>query len=84
MSDSTVTPAQGVPRKRSRLCMVAEDQGMTVDEMLSKASTDSVAPGICMQCDAIFDSCEPDAQDYWCDNCDAGTVKSVLIIAGLI
>jgi hypothetical protein len=80
----TVTPPQGVPKKKTRLQLVAEDQGMTVDEMLNKYATDSVVPGICVKCNMVHDSCEPDAVDNWCDECDAGTVKSILVIAGVI
>lgn len=80
MSNVTVT---AVPKK-SRLKIVAEDQGMTVDEMLQKATIDSISPGICMQCDLVVDSIEPDAEEGFCEECEENTVKSVLVIARLI
>ena len=70
--------------KKTRLQLVAEDQGMTVEDMLNHFATDSVVPGICVKCHSIHESCEPDATDNWCDECDAGTVKSILILAGVI
>ena len=82
MSDIATT--KRINPKRTRLCIVAEDQGMTVEEMLSKYATDSVVPGICMKCDMVIDSCEPDAEENWCEECDEGTVKSILVIAGII
>ena len=80
----TVTPVQGVPKKKTRLQLVAEDQGMTVEQMLDKYATDSVVPGICVKCHMVHDSCEPDAEENWCDECDEGTVKSILVLAGII
>lgn len=68
----------------SRLHYVANDQGMTVDEMLHKAVIDSVSPGICMKCDLVIDSIEPDGDAGFCEECEENTVKSVLVIAGLI
>jgi hypothetical protein len=64
--------------------MVATDQGMTVEEMLNHYHIESVVPGICVSCDAITDSCEPDAEANWCENCDKNKVKSILVIAGII
>jgi len=77
-------PAAPPPKKKSRLQLVAEDLGMEVMEMLEQYATDSVVPGICVRCNAVHDSCEPDAEDCWCDECDAGTVKSILVLAGVI
>lgn len=70
--------------KKSRLQIVADDQGMSIMEMLEKYATDSVVPGICTKCLGVVDRCEPDATENWCDECDEGTVKSILILAGVI
>jgi hypothetical protein len=80
--DTQTTPKRR--EGRTRLCFVAEDQGMSVEEMLEKATIDSVSPGICMKCDGVVDSIEPDADAGFCEECEENTVKSVLVIAGLI
>jgi len=87
MSDSDTTPAMGAVikvKKKSRLQLVADELAMTVDEMLDRYGTDSIVPGICMRCELVHDACEPDGEDNWCDACDAGTVKSILVLAGVI
>jgi len=84
MSESSITPALGVPKKKSRLQLVADELGLTVDEMLNQYATDSVVPGICMKCSLVFDSCEPDATGNWCDDCEGETVRSILVLAGVM
>jgi len=71
-------------KKKSHLQVVADDQGMSIDEMLDHFGIDSIVPGICTQCSTVIDSCEPDAEENWCDECDAGTVKSIMVLAGVI
>jgi hypothetical protein len=46
---------------------------------------ESTVPGICMNpnCDAIFEY-EPDQNEGWCDECETHTVKSGLILMGII
>ena len=72
------------PKKKSRLQIAADEQGMSVMDMLERYAIESVVPGVCTKCDAVIDSCEPDAEDNWCDECDEGTVKSILVLAGVI
>jgi hypothetical protein len=54
-------------------------------EILRRANGDAVAPGICMNedCNYIVDV-EPDQRRGYCDECDTNTVKSALILAGLV
>lgn len=79
---TTTTPR---PTAKELLRTVAEaEYGGSVDEMLEHYSIDSVVAGICTTCKAIEPSCEPDADDIECEDCETPTVKSVLIIAGLI
>jgi hypothetical protein len=54
--------------------------------MLKAATFDSVCPGLCCdsQCLAVADDCEPDAMANYCYDCERNTVRSVLVIAGLI
>ena len=53
--------------------------------LLEEAGFDSVVPGICcnVHCDYTT-GVEPDSTDGWCEACDTGTVKSCLILAGVI
>ncbi len=69
---------------KAKLAKIAEAEGFpTIDDMLESAATDSVAPGICMTCDCVCDV-EPDQDRGWCESCDANTVQSALVIAGLM
>ena len=66
------------------LQLLADDAGFDDPmEMLEEASTDSVVWGICPRCHYITEV-EPDQTQGWCENCEAGTVKSCLVIAGII
>jgi hypothetical protein len=63
---------------------LAEDFGFSdVDEMLEASVIDSVCPAICMSCDYTTEM-EPDQDQGWCEMCDTNTVKSALILAGMI
>jgi hypothetical protein len=57
----------------------------TVRAMLEYATFDSVAPAICTNenCSHTTDM-EPDQDKGWCEVCETNTVKSCLILAGLI
>lgn len=54
-------------------------------DMLQEATFDSVSPGICTN-----DGCgyttevEPDQSEGWCEICQTNTVKSALILGGII
>ena len=47
--------------------------------------TDSVNPAICMNedCDYVCEM-EPDQDRGWCDECSTNTIKSALVLAGII
>lgn len=62
---------------------LADIEGMDVEEMLEEATYDSVARGICMNCDYTTEV-EPDCDSGWCEECETNTVKSCLVLAGLI
>lgn len=73
----------------AKLQTLAEQEGYdTPQPLLEAVITDSVCPGIC--CNPDDPSCdystevEPDQDKGWCEACDAGTVKSALVLAGLI
>ncbi len=69
----------------NKLQQLADDWGMEVMDMLSQATFDSISPGICMNagCDYSTDV-EPDQDAGWCEICYEGSVKSALILAGVI
>ena len=47
--------------------------------------SDSVSPAICMNADCDY-TCEmePDQDRGWCDECRTNSIKSALVLAGLI
>lgn len=70
----------------SKSKILADDYGYsTIEDMLMDTMFSSVVPGICTNedCDATYE-CEPDAEANWCSECDTQTVKSCLILEGLI
>lgn len=52
--------------------------------MLEDAVADSVCPGICTKCCEYTIEVEPDSDSGYCDVCDTNTVKSCLVLAGII
>jgi len=63
--------------------ILAEQEGMSVDEMLRSATFDSISPGICPEC-LYSTSVEPDSREGWCESCRLPLVKSCLVLAGII
>ena len=64
---------------------LADIEGLEVDEMLEQGVFDSLAYGICMNPDCDFTTqYEPDQDKGWCDLCETNTVKSCLILAGIM
>jgi hypothetical protein len=68
-----------------KLAELAEQSGLSIEEMLGQAVFDSVSPGICINdgCDYTTEV-EPDQNRGWCEVCRTNTVQSALILAGLI
>lgn len=68
--------------KLKKLC---EIEGMSEDEILNSATFDSECYGICINdgCDYTCE-CEPDAYNNYCESCGTKTVKSCLVLAGMI
>jgi len=64
---------------------LAEIEGVSVEEMLQFACTDSVVPGICKNpgCD-VTAHYEPDQDEGWCERCRDYSVVSCLVLEGLI
>ena len=77
-----------VPSEKTQLKLdkLMEIEGFaSMEDMLQAATFDSVSPAICMNdwCDYTCQM-EPDQTRGWCDECNTNSVKSALILAGLI
>jgi hypothetical protein len=69
--------------RSSLLNQLADDYGYrTVGDLIEANAFDSVVPGIC-ECGYTTDV-EPDSDSGWCEGCDSNTVKSCLVLAGVI
>lgn len=71
--------------RKSKLEELADAWGLSADELLENAAMDNAVPGICTNsgCDYTAEY-EPDQDAGWCEECNAGTVASALILAGVI
>ena len=70
----------------TKLQKLIEIEGYTnIIALLAACITDSVAPAICMNPDCDF-TCkmEPDQDAGYCEECHTGTMKSALVLAGII
>lgn len=70
----------------AKLDKLAEYEGFDdVYDMLEAAAFDSISPAICMSpdCDYTADL-EPDQDKGWCEMCEKPSMKSCLVIAGMI
>ena len=69
-----------------KLEILAELEGFdSPQEYIEEFAISSVVPGICCNsgCDYIT-NVEPDSEGGWCELCDTNTVKSGLVLAGVI
>ena len=62
---------------------LALEQNTTIEDMLESAVFDSVVPATCTECGNITEM-EPDQDEGWCADCCTNTVKSALVLAGII
>ena len=69
----------------SKLETLAGQYGYSVNDLLEEYGLDSLVPGICMNpgCEYVTES-EPDQREGWCGACGTTTVKSALVLAGMI
>jgi len=69
----------------SKLDRLAEDSGLTVSSFIEEYALASVVPGICMNpgCDSTAEV-EPDAREGWCEECGTRSVRSGIVLAGII
>ena len=72
-------------RKEYKLSALASDFGCEIEDLLEQSVFDSVAPGICFSSDCDYSTeVEPDCEDGYCEECDANTVVSCLVLAYII
>jgi len=81
---SVATP-RGRVDSRTKLELLAHMEDTSVESMLEASSFDGIASAICMNegCDYAT-TLEPDGEGGHCPECDTHSVKSCLVIAGVI
>ena len=62
---------------------LSESFGMSIESMMEQSIMDGVSPAICVKCGYTTEM-EPDQDRGWCEECEGNTVKSALILAGVI
>ena len=70
----------------TKLQKILEIEGYTnLTELLTAKITDSVCPAICMNegCNYVCEM-EPDQDRGWCEECHTNSMKSALVLAGVI
>ena len=64
---------------------LAEECGVSVEELLEVCIfEDANPPGICTICGDWVIAIEPDSSRGYCESCGNNTVKSALVLAGII
>ena len=69
-----------------KLAQLIESEGYaSLEDLLTAVVADSVAPGICVRegCSYTCDV-EPDQDAGWCEACGRQSVRSALVLAGII
>jgi hypothetical protein len=72
--------------RAAKLAKLMESEGFEqLEELLSAVVGDSVSPAICCNEDCNY-TCEmePDQDRGWCEECQRGTMVSVLVLGGII
>ena len=75
--------------REAKLAKLCEIEGFEDENALFAAAiTDSVCPAICCNpanpdCDSTTEM-EPDQDRGWCEECQAGTMVSALILGGIV
>jgi hypothetical protein len=64
--------------------LITEEEGFEDPmQLLTEYALESVVPGICKECEAIYHY-EPDQDEGYCEQCGENTVVSCLILAGIM
>jgi hypothetical protein len=69
----------------TKLKTLLEIEGLTLEDFLEQYALESCVPAICMNknCDAVYEY-EPDQDRGYCEECETNSVKSGLILLGII
>ena len=68
-----------------KLEQLAYIEGCSVESLLDMASASETVPGICIIPDCDYHTyVEPDCDEGYCQNCEIQTVKSCLVLAGIL
>lgn len=72
-------------REVSKLDLLARAWGMKTREFIEEYALDDVVPGICLNpgCDYTTEV-EPDQRQGWCEVCGTTSVRSGIVLAGII
>ena len=73
-------------KQRLKLDKLIEIEGFpNVEALLEATITDSVSPAICMNDGCSYSAeMEPDQDRGWCEECGTNSMKSALVLAGII
>lgn len=70
--------------KKEAIRKITDEYG-DLQELLEKATFDSIDVGCCTSCFQIAEyACEPDLEDGYCDECEQQTVQSLSILSGIV
>lgn len=69
----------------SKLDNLARNWGLTTHALVEEYALDDIVPGICMNPDCDYTTeVEPDQREGWCEECGTRSVRSGIVLAGLI
>jgi hypothetical protein len=72
-------------QEASKLDRLASTWGMSVAEFIETYALDEVVPGICMNPGCTYSTeVEPDLCTGWCEECGTRTVRSGIVLAGIL
>jgi len=73
-------------KRRLKLKDLVQSEGYdSLEELLEACVADSVSPAICMNDGCSYTApMEGDQDRGWCEECGTGSMKSALVLAGLI
>ncbi len=55
-----------------------------IDDLIVETATEVDGPGACIECGDVFDHVLVDQTGGWCDECGKESIKSLLVLAGVV
>jgi hypothetical protein len=81
----SIRSSAAVKQEPSKLECLANCWGLSVTELIEEYGLDDVVPGICMNPGCEYTTeVEPDQREGWCGVCGTTSVRSGIVLAGLI